>query len=92
MWKETLHSNNSNISFSLFCRKTGGDDDDGEITSESDEASGNESEKETKVSEVAMKRKISNDEYPSFLAKRHKSFQTYRYSILPACTHHGPMT
>ena len=47
-----------------------------EITSESDAEEDGEGQKKQ---QHAVKRKLKMDDYPEFLAKRHKCFEQYRY-------------
>ncbi|CAC5391968.1 AATF [Mytilus coruscus] len=56
------------------------DDDDEEIPSDTDEEE-KPKQKQEPV-QVGVKRKIKIDNYPEFLAKRHKDFQTFRNSTI----------
>ena len=53
-----------------------------EITSESDADSEEDGEGQKKQQHHAAKRKLKMDDYPEFLAKRHKCFEQYRYCDL----------
>ncbi|XP_022336359.2 protein AATF-like isoform X2 [Crassostrea virginica] len=58
------------------------DPDEEEITSESDSEEPTQSTQKPKEPKHAPKRKLSPEEIPAFLAKRHKDFHSYRDNIL----------
>ena len=56
------------------------DSDDEEIPSDSDEEMAGKQHTADDTSEVKVrKRKLKIEDYPEFLAKRHREFQEYRY-------------
>ena len=58
------------------------DPDEEEITSESDSEEPTQSTQKPKEPKHAPKRKLSPEEIPAFLAKRHKDFHSYRWVIM----------
>lgn len=58
------------------------DPDDEEITSESDSEETHETTGNVKETKTAVKRKLTTEEIPEFLAKRHKDLQSYRNDTL----------
>ncbi len=55
------------------------EDDDEEITSDEEDAVKSDEDDTPAKAAASVKRKLKADEYPGFLAKRHKHFQQYRY-------------
>lgn len=66
--------------FNMHCRpvKKSEDPDDEEITSESDSEEPHETTGNVKETKTAVKRKLTTEEIPEFLAKRHKDLHSYR--------------
>lgn len=58
------------------------DPDDEEITSESDSDEPHEATGNVKETKTAVKRKLTTEEIPEFLAKRHKDLHSYRNDTL----------
>lgn len=64
----------------MHCRpvKKSEDPDNEEITSESDSEEPHEATGNVKETKTAVKRKLTTEEIPDFLAKRHKDLHSYR--------------
>lgn len=75
----------------LHCRpvKKSEDPDDEEITSESDSEETHEMTGNVKETKTAIKRKLTTEEIPEFLAKRHKDLHSYRSEY---CSNSLPIT
>ncbi|XP_041367848.1 protein AATF-like [Gigantopelta aegis] len=58
------------------------DEDDEEITSDSEKEDTATTDQKTKLKSSVLKRKLKMKDYPEFLAKRHASFKAYRDSTI----------